>query len=200
MGARLDGRNHRPRGKAERLEEENADSKRERRKRGDYSDQAIPAAVPRAPEQFPVASREAVRMNRADQGNEQRDEIPGQFPAPKHEHVAQYDDQRKRKIRGGPARPGDVQHSQGLAQKSERGRNPFPGLAIYGGGFHRNRSLPFTAVPGRRAETPRCRVLQSRELLSTIATSVPPSRLSGQANSISIWRHGPAPSRRKQHR
>jgi len=114
MGARLNRWSHRSGLKAERFEKESANSKHQRRKRSDYSNQAIPTAVPRAPEQFPVISGEAIRMDRANYRNEQRDNPAGQLPAAKYKHVAQYNDQREHKIYGGPAGPGDVQHSSGL--------------------------------------------------------------------------------------
>src|SRR5881296_3256508 len=111
MRARLNGWSHRSGRKAERFEKESADSKRQRRKRSDYSNQAIPTAIPRAPEQFPVVSGEAIRMDRANYRNEQRDSVASQLSAAKHKHVAQHDDRRKRKICGSPARPRNVQHS-----------------------------------------------------------------------------------------
>src|SRR6266571_7168109 len=103
LGTRLNRWSHRSGCSAERFEKESASSKRQRRKRSDYSNQTIPTAVPRAPEQFPVVSGEAIRMDRANHRNEQRDSIASQPPAAKHRHVAQYDDHRKRKIYGGPA-------------------------------------------------------------------------------------------------
>src|SRR5712691_7635226 len=113
MGARLNRWNHRSGRKAERFEKESASSKRQRRKRSDYSSQAIPTAVPRAPER-PVVSGEAIRMDRANNRNKQRDNDSSQLPAAKYKQVAQCDDYRKHKICGGPARASDVQHARRL--------------------------------------------------------------------------------------
>src|SRR6266571_1714864 len=108
MGASFNGWSHRFRRKAERLEKESTNPERQRRKRSDYSNQAVPAAVPRAPD-HPGVSGEAIRMDRANYRDEQLDSVPGQLPVAKYKHVAQCDDQRKSKIRCGQARPSDVQ-------------------------------------------------------------------------------------------
>src|SRR6266571_3746058 len=136
MRARLNGWSHRCGRKAERFEKESASSKRQRRKRSDDSNQAIPAAVPRALERS-VVSGEAVGMDRANYRNEQRDSVASRLPFAEHEHVAQYDDQRKHKICGGPAGPNDVQHFCGLDEQPKCGRNPLIRFAVYLGGFHR---------------------------------------------------------------
>src|SRR5258708_2002613 len=135
MGARLNGRSHRFGRKAERFEKESARSKRQRRKRSGDSNQAIPTAVPR-PLDRSVAPGKAIRMDRANDRNEQQDSVAGQLPAPKYRHVAQCDDRRKRKICDGPAGPGDVQHPYRLDEQPEYGRNPLLRFAVYGGGFH----------------------------------------------------------------
>src|SRR5205809_7399316 len=146
MGARLDGWNHRSGGKAERFEEESASSKRQRRKRRDYSNQAIPTAVPSALER-PVVSGEAIRMDRANYRDEQQDSVASQLSAAKHKHVAQHDDRRKRKICGSPARPRNVQHSRRLDQQPKHGRNPLLRFAVYGGGFHRRLTSEISGGP-----------------------------------------------------
>src|SRR6266852_6958441 len=136
MGARLNGWSHRFRRKAERLEKESTNPECQPRKRSAYSNQAIPTAVPGAPE-HPGVSGDAIRMDRADYRNEQRDSVASQLPVAKRKHVAQCDDQLKGKIRCGPARPGDVEHSCRRDQQPKRDRNPLLRFAVYGGGFHR---------------------------------------------------------------
>src|SRR5712691_12606232 len=80
MGARLDGRSHRFGREAERFEKESASSKRQRRKRGDDYNQAVPTAVPGALDR-PVVPGKAIRMDRADDRNQQQDSVAGQLPA-----------------------------------------------------------------------------------------------------------------------
>src|SRR5258708_36892457 len=99
MGARLDGWSHRFRRKAERFKKECASPERQRRERGAYSNQAVPAAVPGAPD-LPGASGEAIRMARADYRDEQRDSVASQLPVAKNKRVAQCTDQRKATMRG----------------------------------------------------------------------------------------------------
>src|SRR5437773_9590778 len=104
MGARLNGWSHRFGRKAERFEKESTNTECQSRKRSAYSKQAVPAAVPGAPEHLGV-SGEAIRMDRANYRDEQRDSVAGQLPVAKYKHVAQHGDRRKCKICGGPARP-----------------------------------------------------------------------------------------------
>src|SRR6267378_1128644 len=140
MGARLNRWSHRFRRQAERFEKESANPERQRHKHSSYSNQAVPAAVPGAPDRS-VVSGEAIGMDRASYRDEQQTSVASQLPVAKYRHVAQCDDRSKRKICGGPTGPGDVQHSYRLDEQTEHGRSPLLRFAVYLGGFHRCQTI-----------------------------------------------------------